>query len=167
MVQVRLTGVSKKYGDVPAVEKLDLLVRDREFLTILGPSGGGKSTTLRLIAGLETPDEGDIHIDDLRINELPPRDRNMTMVFQNYALFPHMTAEANIAFPLEVKHTPKEEVEKRVKEVSSLLKISLPERITASSIWIPRVEARGEWIPWPHFQYRVDLLDLWRNLTGE
>ena len=124
MVQVRLTGVSKKYGDVPAVEKLDLLVRDREFLTILGPSGGGKSTTLRLIAGLETPDEGDIHIDDLRINELPPRDRNMTMVFQNYALFPHMTAEANIAFPLVVKHTPKEEVEKRVKEVSSLLKIS-------------------------------------------
>ncbi len=124
MVQVTLTGVSKKYGDVPAVEKLDLLVRDREFLTILGPSGGGKSTTLRLIAGLETPDEGDIHIDDLRINELPPRDRNMTMVFQNYALFPHMTAEDNIAFPLVVKHTPKEEVEKRVKEVSSLLKIS-------------------------------------------
>ncbi len=124
MVQVRLTGVSKKYGDVPAVEKLDLLVRDREFLTILGPSGGGKTTTLRLIAGLETPDEGDIHIDDLRINELPPRDRNMTMVFQNYALFPHMTAEDNIAFPLTVKRTPKEEVKKRVEEVASLLKIS-------------------------------------------
>ena len=107
MVEVRLTGVSKKYDDVPAVQNLSLTVKDKEFLTVLGPSGGGKSTTLRLIAGLETPTEGEIYLNQKQVNEVPPQDRNMTMVFQNYALFPHMTARDNITFPLTIRKTPR------------------------------------------------------------
>ena len=124
MVEVRLTGVSKKYDDVPAVQNLSLTVKDKEFLTVLGPSGGGKSTTLRLIAGLETPTEGEIYLNQKQVNEVPPQDRNMTMVFQNYALFPHMTARDNITFPLTIRKTPRSEVDSRLQEVTKLLKIT-------------------------------------------
>ena len=124
MVNVALKNVSKRYGNVVALEGVGLDVRDKEFLTILGPSGGGKTTVLRLIAGLETPSEGEIYFGDKKVNDISPRDRNVSLVFQNYALFPHMTVYDNIAFPLAIRNTPPEEVKKRVHEVAELLEIT-------------------------------------------
>lgn len=123
MVGVSLKNVTKRFGDVAAVEGVNLEVRDKEFLSILGPSGGGKTTLLRLIAGLEVPTEGEIYFGDKLVNGVPARDRNISLVFQNYALFPHLTAFDNIAFPLTVRKTPKPEIDKRVKEVAELLGI--------------------------------------------
>jgi len=123
MVSVSLKNVTKRFGDIAAVEGVNLEVKDKEFLSILGPSGGGKTTLLRLIAGLEVPTEGEIYFGDKLVNGVLPRDRNISLVFQNYALFPHLTAFDNIAFPLTVRKTPKPEIDKRVKEVAELLGI--------------------------------------------
>src|SRR3972149_7046189 len=112
MVNVALKNLSKRYGNVAAIEGVSLDVKDKEFITILGPSGGGKTTVLRLIAGLETPSEGEIYFGDKKVNDISPRDRNVALVFQNYALFPHMTVYENIAFPLAIRNTPPEEVKK-------------------------------------------------------
>ncbi|MCY0868879.1 MAG: ABC transporter ATP-binding protein [Desulfurococcus sp.] len=103
MPSVRLVDVVKKYGRVTAVDNVSLTINDGEFFAILGSSGCGKTTTLRLIAGLEYPDEGRIFIGDEDVTELHPKDRNVAMVFQNYALYPHMTVYENIAFPLEIR----------------------------------------------------------------
>jgi len=124
MVSVVLKDVTKRYGNVTALEGANLEIKDKEFLTILGPSGGGKTTFLRLLAGVETPTGGEIYFGDKPMNDVPPRDRNISMVFQNYALFPHMSVFDNIAFPLTVRNTPKDEVDRRVKEVAGLLSIS-------------------------------------------
>ena len=124
MVSVVLKDVTKRYGNVTALEGANLEIKDKEFLTILGPSGGGKTTFLRLLAGVETPTGGEIYFGDKPMNDVPPRDRNISMVFQNYALFPHMSVFDNIAFPLTVRNTPKDEVHRRVKEVAGLLSIS-------------------------------------------
>ncbi len=124
MVNVALKNVSKRYGNVAAIEGVSLDIKDKEFITILGPSGGGKTTVLRLIAGLETPSEGEIYFGDKKVNDISPRDRNVALVFQNYALFPHMTVYENIAFPLAIRNTPPEEVKKRVQEVAELLEIT-------------------------------------------
>ncbi|MCS4537930.1 MAG: ABC transporter ATP-binding protein [Thaumarchaeota archaeon] len=123
MVSVSLKNVTKRFGDIAAVEGVNLEVKDKEFLSILGPSGGGKTTLLRLIAGLEVPTEGEVYFGDKLVNGILPRDRNVSLVFQNYALFPHLTAFDNIAFPLTVRKTPKSEIDKRVKEVAELLGI--------------------------------------------
>ncbi len=129
MVKLALEGVSKFYGAAKAVHNFNLTVEDEEFLSILGPSGCGKTTLLRLIAGLETLSEGRIIFDDRVVNDIPPKDRNVAMVFQSYALFPHMTVAENIGFPLAIRKATKEEVDKRVREVAELLKIeSLLER---------------------------------------
>jgi len=98
-------------------------VKDGEFVILLEPSGCGKTTTLRCIAGLETPDEGEIYIEDRLVNDLPPKDRDIAMVFQSYALYPHMTVYDNLAFPLRMRKYPKDEIEKRVKGVARLLRI--------------------------------------------
>ena len=121
--EVRLVGVSKRFGSVAAVDNVELEIRRGEFLVLLGPSGCGKTTTLRIIAGLEKPDSGRVYIDGVDVTDLPPRDRNVAMVFQNYALYPHMKVFDNIAFPLKLKKLPREEIRRRVRSVAEILKI--------------------------------------------
>ncbi len=121
MGQVTLRGVSKHYGTVEAVRDFDLKVMDREFLVLLGPSGCGKSTVLRIIAGLEDPDEGTVEIGDRVVNDVEPKDRNIAMVFQNYALYPHMTVHRNIDFPLKCRGMPKPERDGLVAEAAESL----------------------------------------------
>jgi multiple sugar transport system ATP-binding protein len=121
---IRLEGVSKIYpGGVTAVDAIDLEIKDGEFMILLGPSGCGKSTTLRMIAGLETITAGDLYIGRERINEVDPRDRNLAFVFQNYALFPHMTVKGNLSFGMRIRGHAKAEIEARVHEVARLLGI--------------------------------------------
>ncbi len=123
MVEVRLEKITKKFGDFTAVNELTLTIKDGEFLVLLGPSGCGKTTTLRMISGLETPTSGKIWFGDRDVTYLPPKDRNISMVFQSYAVWPHMTVYDNIAFPLKIKKYPKEEIDKRVKWAAELLQI--------------------------------------------
>lgn len=123
MAEVRFTGVGKVYarGDRPAVKDFNLVVGDGEFLVLVGPSGCGKSTTLRMVAGLEIPTGGTISIGGRDVTNLPPKDRDIAMVFQNYALYPHMTVEENLSFALKLRHTPREEMERRVREAAEAL----------------------------------------------
>ncbi len=123
MARVLLKNVTKRFGSVVAVDNVRLEVKDKEFMVLLGPSGCGKSTTLRLIAGLETPDEGEIWIGDRIVNEVDPTERNVAMVFQSYALYPHMTVYQNIEFPLKMARVPKHERHRRVIEVARFLGI--------------------------------------------
>ena len=123
MAKVTLEKVSKFYGDVEAVKKIDLEINDNEFLVLVGPSGCGKSSTLRMIAGLEEIDEGKIIIGDKTVNELEPRERNVSMVFQNYALYPHMTVEENLGFSLKIASMKKADIDTRVAEAAGILDI--------------------------------------------
>ena len=124
MVEVKLDRITKRFGDFEAVKELTLEIKDGEFLVLLGPSGCGKSTTLRMIAGLETPTKGEIWIGNQLVNEIDPTKRNIAMVFQSYALYPHMTVFGNIEFPLRMWRVPKQERIKRVKEVAEFLGIA-------------------------------------------
>ncbi len=122
MAQVSLRGVSKVFaGNVKAVDNISLGVENKEFIVLVGPSGCGKSTTLRMIAGLETATSGDIFLADKRINDMPPKDRDIAMVFQNYALYPHMTIYENMSFGLKLRHYPKSEINRRVTEAADIL----------------------------------------------
>ena len=121
MASVRLTSVSKKFGETVVVDDVSLEIADREFLVLVGPSGCGKSTTLRMIAGLETTSGGDIFIGDRRVNDLGPKDRDIAMVFQNYALYPHMNVYDNMAFGLKMRHVAKAEIGQRVNEAAEIL----------------------------------------------
>lgn len=123
MARVVLKSLTKKFGKVTAVNDLSLEVREKEFVVLLGPSGCGKTTVLRCIAGLEIPDEGEIYIGDRLVNGLEPRQRDVAMVFQTYALYPHMRVFDNIAFPLENAGLAKEEIKKKVHDTAKLLKI--------------------------------------------
>ena len=123
MADVRVENLTKRFDEVVAVNNLSLAVKDQEFMVFLGPSGCGKTTTLRSIAGLEHPEEGDIYIDNMRVNDFTPADRDVAFVFQFYALYPHLTVYDNMAFPLKAVKTPKTEIDKRVKEVSQVLRI--------------------------------------------
>ena len=124
MAQVELKNISKVYeGNVRAMDDANITVNDREFVVFVGPSGCGKSTTLRMIAGLEDITEGDLFIDKQRMNDVPPKDRDIAMVFQNYALYPHMTVYDNMAFALKMKKTPKADIDKRVQEAAKILNI--------------------------------------------
>ncbi|MFY9829658.1 MAG: ABC transporter ATP-binding protein, partial [Rhodoplanes sp.] len=114
MATVQARGVSKHFNEVHAVDGIDLTAKEGEFLVLLGPSGCGKTTLMRMIAGLEQPTEGDIVIDGNVVTDLPPRARNIAMVFQSYALYPHMTVEKNISFPLRAGGMPKTEIRKKV-----------------------------------------------------
>jgi ABC-type sugar transport system ATPase subunit len=121
---INLNNISKSYNSEDyAIKDLSLTVNDGEFLVLVGPSGCGKSTTLRMIAGLEDITSGSIMIDDIVINELPPGKRDIGMVFQNYALYPHMTVEENLAFPLKVKKVTKVKIAERVDEISKLVEL--------------------------------------------
>jgi multiple sugar transport system ATP-binding protein len=121
---VRLSGVSKRYGDVPVIDKVSLEIRSGEFVVFLGPSGCGKSTLLRLIAGLESLDDGEIAIDGRRIDHLPPGARSVAMVFQQYALYPHMTVRENLAFGLRNARVPADEIAQRIEAAAQRLEIS-------------------------------------------
>jgi multiple sugar transport system ATP-binding protein len=123
MAAVRLNAVSKRFGSVVAVREVTLEVADREFLVIVGPSGCGKTTTLRMLAGLESASSGDIYIGERRVNDVEPKDRDIAMVFQNYALYPHMTVRENLAFGLRLRHTPRPEVQRRVQQAAEALGI--------------------------------------------
>jgi multiple sugar transport system ATP-binding protein len=123
MAQVVMKDLNKKYDEVHAVKDVNLHIRDKEFIVLVGPSGCGKSTTLRMVAGLEEITGGEIVIGDRIVNDLPPKDRDIAMVFQNYALYPHMTVYDNMAFGLKMRKFPKPEIEKRVREAAEILGI--------------------------------------------
>ena len=118
-------GIYKKYpGGVVAVTDVNLEIRDKEFIVLVGPSGCGKSTTLRMIAGLEEISEGELYIGDRLVNDIAPKDRDIAMVFQNYALYPHMTVFDNMAFGLKLRKVPKDEIERKVNEAAKILDLS-------------------------------------------
>jgi len=123
MARVIVEKLTKKFGDVVAVRDLDLQVEDHEFMVFLGPSGCGKTTTLRCISGLERPEGGSIRIGDTVVTNMSPAVRDIAMVFQFYALYPHMSARDNIAFPLQARRMPKDEIQRRVEEVARVLRI--------------------------------------------
>jgi multiple sugar transport system ATP-binding protein len=124
MAQVSLRKVVKRFDDTEAVRGIDLDIADKEFVVLVGPSGCGKSTTLRMIAGLEEVTAGEIAVDGEVVNDVPPKDRDMAMVFQNYALYPHMTVYENMSFGLRLKRYPKDEIARRVKEAARILDIT-------------------------------------------
>src|SRR3989441_3804662 len=123
MADVTLRKVVKRYDDVEAVRGIDLDIADHEFIVLVGPSGCGKSTTLRMIAGLEDISDGDIMIGGDVVNDVPPKDRDIAMVFQNYALYPHMTVAENMSFGLRLKRYPKAEIKSRIDEAARMLDI--------------------------------------------
>lgn len=125
MAEVLLKGVSKIFPNgVKAVDGVDLEIKDKEFLILVGPSGCGKSTTLRMVAGLEEISQGEIHIGERVVNSVPPKDRDIAMVFQNYALYPHMSVYKNLAFGLKLRKYPPKEIDQRVREAAEILGIT-------------------------------------------
>ncbi|MEZ2296439.1 ABC transporter ATP-binding protein [Variovorax sp. RCC_210] len=123
MASIRLKGLVKRFGDVVVIPSLDLEIRDEEFVVFVGPSGCGKSTLLRIIAGLEPIDDGDLYIGDTRVNDVAPAQRDIAMVFQDYALYPHMTVRDNMGFGLEMRNTPRDEITRRVDRAAGMLRI--------------------------------------------
>src|SRR6478752_4663235 len=126
MASIEMKNIVKQYGDgFPAVNDVSIDVADGEFMILVGPSGCGKSTLLRMIVGLEDITSGDMMIGDQRVNDLAPRDRNLAMVFQNYALYPHLTVYENIAFPLRLKRgVPQDEIKQKVEEAAATLELT-------------------------------------------
>jgi multiple sugar transport system ATP-binding protein len=124
MSTVTFQGVSKKYGEVLAVENLSLEIKDGEFMVLVGPSGCGKTTSLRMIAGLEDITDGTLLIGDKVVNDIAPKDRDIAMVFQSYALYPHMTVRENLAFGLKLRKIEKGEIERRVNEAAAILDLT-------------------------------------------
>src|SRR5262249_44746175 len=123
MAQVNLRKLVKNYDETPAVRGIDLDIEDKEFVVLVGPSGCGKTTTLRMIAGLEDITDGEILIGGDLVNDVPPKDRDIAMVFQNYALYPHMSVHENMSFGLRLKKVPKDEINRRVASVAGILGI--------------------------------------------
>ena len=121
MAEIRLVNVSKRFGPQTAVDRINLTARDKEFLVLVGPSGCGKTTTLRMIAGLEEVSEGEVFIGARKVNRVPPKERDIAMVFQNYALYPHMTVYKNLAFALKQRGHSKGDIDARVEAVAKLL----------------------------------------------
>ncbi|MBG0788963.1 MAG: sn-glycerol-3-phosphate ABC transporter ATP-binding protein UgpC [Desulfovibrionaceae bacterium] len=124
MANVQLKGVGKRFGDVEVVHGVDLDIRDNEFIVLVGPSGCGKSTVLRMIAGLEAITEGEVLIDGQVVNQVSPKDRNVAMVFQNYALYPHMSVFDNMAFSLKMRGMGRDEAEEKVREAAQILELT-------------------------------------------
>ncbi len=124
MAQVQFKGVRKSFGSVPVIHGFDMDVRDGEFVVIVGPSGCGKSTLLRMVAGLESVSAGEISIGERVVNQLEPKDRDIAMVFQNYALYPHMNVEGNMAYGLKIRGLPQAEIEARVARAAQILELS-------------------------------------------
>src|SRR5712692_10154432 len=123
MTKVIIKGLTKQFGKLTAVQDLDLDVKDKEFVSLLGPSGCGKTTTLNCLSGLETPTKGDIFFDDKRINDMPPKDRGIGLVFQSYAIFTHLSTFDNLAFGLKIKGVSETEIKKEVGRMAEFLEI--------------------------------------------
>ncbi|MFL5625157.1 MAG: ABC transporter ATP-binding protein, partial [Ktedonobacteraceae bacterium] len=123
MARVKFEHVYKRFNKVEVVHDINLDIMDKEFLVLVGPSGCGKSTCLRMVAGLEDLTEGEIYIGDRIVNGVPPKDRDIAMVFQNYALYPHMSVFDNMAFSLKLRHFPKDQIKKRVEEAGAILNL--------------------------------------------
>ena len=123
MAALKFEHISKSYGDVTAIKDAHFDILDKEFMVLVGPSGCGKSTLLRMIAGLEEPSGGSLYIDGKLVNGLPPKDRDIAIVFQNYALYPHMTAFENLAFGLKIRGTDKKTIRQKVEEAARVLEI--------------------------------------------
>ncbi|MCC1492982.1 ABC transporter ATP-binding protein [Cognatishimia sp. F0-27] len=123
MAEIQLRNISKRWGSFVGVQNFDLTIADREFLVLLGPSGCGKTTTMRMIAGLEEATEGDILVDGKRVNDLDPKDRDVAMVFQSYALYPNLNVYENIRFPLKIRRVPQEEHDERVRRASAMVEL--------------------------------------------
>ena len=148
MAQVALRKIVKTFDRTPAVQGIDLDIADREFIVLVGPSGCGKSTTLRMIAGLEEATSGEIYIGDQLVNDVPPKDRDIAMVFQNYALYPNKTVFQNLAFPLRMRRMSRSAIETKVREAARLLDIThllqrRPRELSggSSSAWL----SAGRW----------------------
>ena len=124
MAEIKLKNLTKRWGDFIGVDNFDLTIKDKEFLVLLGPSGCGKTTTMRMIAGLEDGTEGEIWIDNKLVNELDPKDRDVAMVFQSYALYPNMTVFENIRFPLKVRKIDEKNQKERVLKAASMVELS-------------------------------------------
>src|SRR5512138_2596051 len=124
MAGVTLRGVAKRFGATSVIEAVDLEIRDHEFMVLVGPSGCGKSTLLRMIAGLEDVSAGELLIGDRVVNDVPPKDRDVAMVFQSYALYPHMTIRENLEFGLKIRKTPKTEIDRLVADAAHVLGIT-------------------------------------------
>ena len=124
MAKVTFDNVSKRFDSTTALRNFSLNINDGEFVVLVGPSGCGKSTALRLLAGLEMVSEGEIYIDDSPVNQLTPQQRNVAMVFQNYALYPHMSVQANLEFPLRMSHSPVAERQTKVAQIADLLNLT-------------------------------------------
>ena len=124
MAKINLNNIKKSFGKNTVIQDLSVDINDGELIVIVGPSGCGKSTLLRMIAGLEEVNSGDIVINDKNVNNLEPMERNIAMVFQNYALYPHMTVFENMSYGLKIQKTPKDEINSRVKEAAEILELS-------------------------------------------
>ncbi len=123
MAAIKYDHVWKRFGEVSVLKDLDIDIHDQEFLVLVGPSGCGKTTALRCLAGLEEITDGNIYIGERVVNDVPPKDRDIAMVFQSYALYPHMSVYDNMAFGLKLRKTPKEEIKRRVSEAADILGI--------------------------------------------
>src|ERR671923_2204246 len=123
MASIKYDHVYKRFGEVTVLKDLNIDISDQEFLVLVGPSGCGKTTALRCLAGLEETSDGTILIGDRVVNDVPPKDRNIAMVFQNYALYPHMDVYKNMAFGLKLRRTPRPEIDRRVREAARILGI--------------------------------------------
>ena len=143
MATLTLDHATKKFGEVTAANDICIEVKDKEFLVLVGPSGCGKSTTLRLIAGLEEITSGNIYIGDRLVNDVAPKDRDIAMVFQSYALYPHMSVYDNLAFGLKLRKTPKKEIDRRVHEAAEILGISV------DNVWSHKAFAAARKIDFP------------------
>ena len=124
MATVTFDHVTKKFGDVIAVDDFNLEINDGEFMVFVGPSGCGKTTSLRMIAGLDDISDGEVKIADRVVNDVPPKDRDIAMVFQSYALYPHMSVYDNLAFGLKLRKVPKKDIERRVKEAAETIQLT-------------------------------------------
>ena len=124
MATIEFRRINKKFGDVTVIPEMNLKIDDGEFVSLLGPSGCGKSTTLFMLAGIYLPTDGELLFDGARVNEVEARDRNVGIVFQSYALYPHMTVAKNIAFPLRFQKTPEAEISRRVKEAAEMVRVN-------------------------------------------
>ena len=136
MADVSIRNVKKSYGAVAAIHGISVDVEDGEFVTLVGPSGCGKSTLLRMIAGLESITGGDISIGGRVVNNVPPKDRDIAMVFQNYALYPHMTVAENMGFSLQLKGLPKAEIAEKVKKAAEILSLDHEEAGTRAVVMV-------------------------------
>ena len=125
MAEVLIKNLHKVFDRTEVVSGIDLSIKDKEFVILVGPSGCGKSTVLRMIAGLEDITKGEIFIENNKVNDIPPKDRDIAMVFQSYALYPHMSVRKNIAFPLRMAKIDKVEQDKRIESVAKVLNLSL------------------------------------------